>query len=120
MTFVRPDDGQGNTAPMVFDPLHVFLCLLLVAFCVQVLKAFKRFGISSKKLPWPKSGCGWAREQSPVNLCGGADEYHLTLEGLQAFAPSVISKFVAWSRGGPTLLITDSSFTAHDYLFSLK
>lgn len=59
MKFVKPDDGQDNKAPMVSDPLHGFLCLGLVACYVQVFKAFNRFGISPKELPWPKSGCVW-------------------------------------------------------------
>ena len=118
MTFVKPDDGQGNSARMVrFECSYICVAVCVMIRC-QVVKAFKSLGITPKKLPWPQSGCGWAKEQAPDNLCGGADKYHLTLAGLQAFAPSVISKFAAWSRGGPTLLITDSSFTAHDYLFS--
>ena len=85
-----------------------------------MLDAFKALGVSTVELPWPKEGFGWAQEQAPSDLYGKADKYHLTAGGLEAFAPAAISKFAEWSGGRPTLLITDSSFTAHDYLYSNK
>lgn len=46
------------------------------------------------------------------------DKYHFTQAGIEVFAPSLINEIRAQSSGAPTLLITDSSFTAHDYVFT--
>ena len=118
VTFVVPDDGQGNDSPLVRLPLLAASPSLVYFSMFQVEAAIRELRVPVVSLPWPT--CGWAKEQMPLGLQGRwrGDSYHFTKAGIESFAPSLINRLGALSSGAPILLVTDSSLTAHDYLFT--
>ena len=93
--FTHCDDGQGCSVPAVG----------------QLIEASGRVPVS---LPWPEAATAWAKHHWPE------DTYHMSFAGLTEHWGSLaraIAHAIKDHGGvsGPVLLVSDSSFTSHDY-----
>jgi hypothetical protein len=91
--FVRPNDGWNRN---------------------EIVNSILDRGFESMTLPWPKSQAwSWA---TPGGFRKG-DKCHLSSCAFPEFAHACANSFLERSGGGSCLLLCDSSFTAHDYVW---